>query len=323
VPNLLESKYHSVRDRWVTSYLSLGIRVKLANASVPVSVVISSFEEGEQLAETVKSVLLGSYTPLEIIIVDDGSTDGSCERDWPLNVRLLRQQHAGIARARNAGAEIAHQPVLVFLDAHCTVERSWLLPLLRVLESEPEALVGPAVRDAREPRYIGCGAEIVDAVFTYRWCHVNGPGVREVGIVPGGCLAIRRECFVSGGGFGPFHEYGLEDVDLALRWWRAGRPLLGVAESQVGHRFRVNAPYKAEQQAWVENVLRTALRHLGGEQLQSCVLLCSHLPTFNAAIAAVLAEPWISAREQIVKAERRTIDSYIEHWAPRAYQRSL
>jgi len=294
--------------------------VTLANGAAPVSVVISSFEEGEQLAETVKSVLAGSYTPAEIIIVDDGSTDGSCERDWPPNVRLLRQQHVGIARARNAGAEIATQSVLVFLDAHCTVERRWLLPLLRVLETEPEALVGPAVRDARDPRYAGCGAEIVDAIFTYRWGQANGLGVREVGIVPGGCLAVRRECFIGDGGFGPFHAFGLEDVDLALRWWRAGRPLLGVAESQVAHRFRGNAPYKPEQQAWVENVLRTALRHLVGQELQRCVLVCSQLPTFNAAIAAVLAESWIAAREQILKAQRRTIGSYIERWAPRAYR---
>jgi glycosyltransferase involved in cell wall biosynthesis len=294
--------------------------LKLTNVTAPVSVVISSFQEGEQLAETVKSVLAGSHTPVEIVIVDDGSTDGSCERDWPSNVRLLRQQHAGIARARNAGAAIATQPVLVFLDAHCMVDRSWLLPVLRVLETEPEALVGPAVRDAREPGYIGCGAEIVDAVFTYRWCKVNGPGIREVGIVPGGCLAVRSEYFIGDGGFGPYHGFGLEDVDLALRWWRTGRLLLGVPESQVAHHFRVNAPYKSEQQAWVENVLRTALRHLDGEELKRCVLACSQLPTFNAAIAAVLAEPWIAAREQIVKAQRRTIDSYIERWAPRAYQ---
>jgi glycosyltransferase involved in cell wall biosynthesis len=291
------------------------------NVTAPVSVVISSFEEGEQIAETIKSLLAGSYIPIEIIIVDDGSTDGSCARDWPPTVRVLRQQHSGIARARNVGADHASQPFLVFLDAHCMVASNWLEPLLHVLERVPEAMLGPAVRDERQPLYVGCGAEIVDSVFTYRWCPVNGYGIREVGVVPGGCLAVLRERFISDGGFGPFHAFGLEDVDLALRWWRAGRPILGVAQSQITHRFRTKAPYKIESQAWVENVLRTALRNLAGGELQTCVLSCSQFSSFNAAIAAVLAESWIDAREKIKSNERRTIDSYIERWAPRAWKR--
>jgi glycosyltransferase involved in cell wall biosynthesis len=288
--------------------------------AAPVSVVISTFEEGERLYGTVKSVLANSYAPVEIIIVDDGSTDGSCERDWPPAVRLLRQQHVGIAYARNAGAAIATQPVLVFLDAHCEVDSEWLLPLLRVLDREPDALVGPGVRDARQPRHIGCGAHIVDAVFTYSWYPAKGRDVIEVGLVPGGCLAVHRECFISSGGFGPFRAFGLEDVDLALRWWRSGRPILGVGESRITHHFRASAPYQREAEAWIENILRTALRHLRGDKLRSCILTCAQFASFNSAVAAILMEQAMSGAQQILARECRTIDSYIERWAPSAWR---
>ncbi|QQE89509.1 glycosyltransferase family 2 protein [Azotobacter chroococcum] len=287
--------------------------------SVPVSIVISTFEEGGALASTVRSVLSASYVPAEVIIVDDGSTDGSTERDWPPNVHVLQQEHSGIAHARNVGAEIASQPILVFLDAHCSVDQNWLLPILGVLESVPDALVGPSVRDAREPGFAGCGAQIIDPLFTYRWSQSDNYGVREVGLVPGGCIAVRRECFLGDGGFAPFREFGLEDVDLSLRWWRAGHPLLGAPQSHIVHCFRTHAPYRPEPQAWVENVLHTALRHLSGERLRSSVRRCSQFESFNAAIAALLAQPWIAGHERIEMSACRTINGYIEQWAPRAW----
>lgn len=299
--------------------MPIGHAVSAARDIVPVSIVISTYEEGDSLAETIRSILSASSVPAEIVIVDDGSTDSSIECDWPSNVRVLRQAHAGIARARNAGAAFASQPFLVFLDAHCWVDHDWLPVLLRELESEPEAIIGPAVRDTRGSGFTGCGAQIIDPLFTYRWSRPDGDHVHEVGVVPGGCLAVRRDLFLGDGGFGPFRAFGLEDVDLSLRWWRAGRPLLGAPQSRITHCFRAYAPYPAEPQAWVENILYTALRHMSGERLRSSVHRCSQFESFNAAIAMVLAQPWIAGQEQIAMNSQRTIDSYVEKWAPRAW----
>ncbi len=260
---------------------------------LPVTVVISTYEEGEALAATVASLLAAQWLPAEIVIVDDGSTDGSTGRstagDWPAPVRVLRRPHEGIAPARNAGARSATQPALVFLDAHCDVDGGWLPPLLDAIDRHPDALAGPAVHDRREPALAGCGARLVDPLFTYQWCRPAVDTVHEVGLVPGGCLAVRTERFLAEGGFGPFREFGLEDVDLSLRWWRAGLPLLGVPASHVTHRFRATAPYPPARQAWLENVLTTALRHLSGPRLEQCVRRCGQLAGFNEAIAAVLA----------------------------------
>ncbi|MGW2377911.1 hypothetical protein [Kitasatospora sp. NPDC001683] len=74
----------------------------------------------------------------------------------------------------------------------------------------PDALVGPAVRDASDSRFVGCGAELVDALLTYRRRPVAGPGPIEVGLLPGGCLAVVRDRFLAEGGFAAFSGFGLE-----------------------------------------------------------------------------------------------------------------
>lgn len=84
-----------------------------------VSVVIPVFNGEAFLREAVESVLAQKYSPLEIIIVDDGSTDGTetMARSLPEPVRYLRQNNAGPAAARNRGIEHAQGSLIAFADA--------------------------------------------------------------------------------------------------------------------------------------------------------------------------------------------------------------
>lgn len=84
-----------------------------------VSVVIPVFNGEAFLREAVESVLAQKYSPLEIIIVDDGSTDGTetVARSLPEPVRYLRQNNAGPAAARNRGIEHAQGSLIAFADA--------------------------------------------------------------------------------------------------------------------------------------------------------------------------------------------------------------
>lgn len=84
-----------------------------------VSVVIPVFNGEAFLREAVESVLAQKYSPLEIIIVDDGSTDGTetVARSLPEPVRYLRQTNAGPAAARNRGIEHAQGSLIAFADA--------------------------------------------------------------------------------------------------------------------------------------------------------------------------------------------------------------
>ena len=85
-----------------------------------VSVIIPVYNYDRYLAEAVESVLSQTYQHLEVIIVDDGSTDQSGEvaRSFAgSGVRYCPQVHAGIGPARNKGVELAQGEFLAFLDA--------------------------------------------------------------------------------------------------------------------------------------------------------------------------------------------------------------
>jgi glycosyltransferase involved in cell wall biosynthesis len=84
-----------------------------------VSVIIPAYNAAHFLAKAVASVERQGYSPLEIIVIDDGSTDNTAEvvRSLRSVDRYLRQENAGPATARNRGIEIAQGEFIAFLDA--------------------------------------------------------------------------------------------------------------------------------------------------------------------------------------------------------------
>ncbi len=92
----------------------------MAEAAPLVSVVIPTYNRRELLKETIQSVLDQSYTPIEIIVIDDGSTDGTTEALADLasagRIRYLRQENRGLGNSRNCGLGMARGEFVSFLD---------------------------------------------------------------------------------------------------------------------------------------------------------------------------------------------------------------
>jgi glycosyltransferase involved in cell wall biosynthesis len=84
-----------------------------------VSVIIPAYNAAGFLAEALMSVAAQNYTPLEVIVVDDGSADSTAAvaRAFSSSVQLIEQPHAGAGAARNTGVAAAHGDFLAFLDA--------------------------------------------------------------------------------------------------------------------------------------------------------------------------------------------------------------
>jgi len=103
-------------------------QVKLQNSLI--SIIIPVYNEEEVIGDCLKSLLRQSYKPLEIIIVDDGSTDGTIKKILKFNVKVLKQLHKGPGSARNLGSKKAKGEILVFVDADMTFDKNFIRDLV-------------------------------------------------------------------------------------------------------------------------------------------------------------------------------------------------
>lgn len=110
--------------------------------SIPlVSVVIPVFNRELLLSDAIESVLRQDYSPLEIIVVDDGSTDGTATvaKGFGGSIRYAYQQNAGPAGAKNRGLELANGNLIGFLDSDDMWAEGSLDILLSCLAENPQA----------------------------------------------------------------------------------------------------------------------------------------------------------------------------------------
>jgi GT2 family glycosyltransferase/peptidoglycan/xylan/chitin deacetylase (PgdA/CDA1 family) len=196
-----------------------------------VSVIIPCFNLGEYLDEAVDSVLRQTYRDLEILVVDDGSTDPSTRRlldDYRRDkTRVFRRPHRGVTHARNFGIGVATGEYLCFLDADDRLTA-------RCLERTTERLLGdPSLS------------------FVSFWVRLFGDENWEWKPVRCDLLGLLCECTVATsavvrraaveavGGFDPTMEVGHEDWDLWLTLVERG--LRGAILPEVLFEYRRRA----------------------------------------------------------------------------------
>lgn len=105
-----------------------------------VSVVIPAYNTSSFICTTLRSVLISTFRDLEIVVVDDGSTDATAEMvdAFDSRVRLVRQANAGVSVARNSGIQSSDSELLAFLDSDDVWHPQKLELQLRALEHNPK-----------------------------------------------------------------------------------------------------------------------------------------------------------------------------------------
>ena len=105
-----------------------------------VSAVIPAYNNAQYLAEAIDSALAQTYEPIEVIVVDDGSTDSTPHvlTQYGNRIRAIRQGNQGVSVARNTGISAARGAVIALLDADDTWEKTALTDLVAVLKHAPD-----------------------------------------------------------------------------------------------------------------------------------------------------------------------------------------
>lgn len=184
-----------------------------------VSVVLPTYNRRRLVQETIDSVLRQKFADLELIVVDDGSTDDTgrtlTDRYGPL-IRYVYQENAGESAARNHGIALSRGKYVGFVDSDDLWHPDKLKRQVEILEANP--LVGLVSTQAFWINYLGLqlrkapdGASRQDDVIS--WAELVLDNVIAGG---GSSSLIRRECLVKAGGFDQAIRFG-EEWDLWIR----------------------------------------------------------------------------------------------------------
>ena len=181
----------------------------------------------------------------EVILVDNGSTDGTKEflAELQGDVRIIRnEENLGFAKACNQGARAARGKYLVFLNNDTIPEPHWLKPLVSEVDEHPEVgIVGSKLLFADgSVQHAGVVfmRSHLSAYHVYRSASNAVPAVnqrREFQAVTAACMLIRREVFEEAGGFDEGFINGFEDVDLCLKVREKGHHVIYQPRSVVYH----------------------------------------------------------------------------------------
>lgn len=182
-----------------------------------------------------------TFTPLEIIVVDNDSTDGTLgmlATKFPHLRVLAGQGNRGFARSVNAAALVAKGDIFLFLADDIIAEPTYVEELVHALDTACAAIVGGVLRewpDASRLNYAGATVSRSYRLRVNRSRVPTGDDPVEVGFVPGNDLAVRRDVFESLGGLDRAYETVYEDLDLCVRARRAGHRLALAPRAHAAH----------------------------------------------------------------------------------------
>ncbi len=276
----------------------------------PVSVIVPAFNEVVGIERSVRSLAASDYPELEVIVVDDGSTDGTGDLVAGLalpDVRVLSQQNSGKPAALNHGLAEARHDIVVMVDADTVFEPRTLAHLVQSFRSAEVGAVSGNTKVGNRRRLLG------------RWQHIEyvmGFNLDRrlydvlgcMPTVPGAIGAFRREALADAGGVSGATL--AEDTDLTLAVGRAGWRVVYEENARAWTeapatlrglwRQRYRWCYGTLQSVWKHRAAlwRPGERAIGRRGLPYLVLFQIALPLFAPLIdlfsiyGIVFLDPW-------------------------------
>jgi len=186
--------------------------------NIKISVVIPLYNKRDYILRSVNSVLAQSYDNLELIVVDDGSTDGSANSIRSVvdsRLSIHRQNNAGEGAARNTGAKLATSNWVAYLDADDSWKPEFLAEIATMVNKFPSATLcatGYRIRTPGSCTVVGTKGQAAAEL------HSNFFKLAHAGKLPfcASSVAVSREVLIACGGFAEQEPLGA-DQDLWCR----------------------------------------------------------------------------------------------------------
>ena len=206
------------------------------------SIIIPTYNRSERLANCLNAIALLDYPRdnFEVIVVDDGSKTTLDGVIAPLakqiNIKLLCQENAGPATARNRGAELAQGRFLVFTDDDCQPARDWLSRFAAGFQNNPEAMIGGKTINALDNNLFSTASQkLIDYLYEY-----YNPAQGKNAFFASNNIAMSAANFKTLQGFDvSFPLAAGEDRDFCDRW-NLRYPISYLPEAQVYHYHQLS-----------------------------------------------------------------------------------
>lgn len=189
-----------------------------------ISIVIPLYNKAKSISRTLDAILAQTYKDYEIVIVDDGSTDGSglivdeyAQTHPQIRICVYHRENKGVCAARNLGVQVAKGECIAFLDADDLWDKGYLKEAAKLILDFPKAAMWginyAETNSGQITRVLQTG--LPDDFRGYVEDYFRMPN-RRSDLYTSSSTIVRKEQFLQAGGFDERIKYA-EDVDM---WWR-------------------------------------------------------------------------------------------------------
>jgi GT2 family glycosyltransferase len=251
-----------------------GASAHAANSPL-VSIIVVNHNGMDVLPKCLSALSNLDHPNCEVIIVDNGSKDGSAEfaeafsSKHPQHV-LRFPKNRGLAVARNAGVRLGKGRYFAFIDNDGFAEADWLSAALDAFAANPRiGAIAPLVLFNSRPDIVnGLGGGLTDRAFGFDFLYYRPLGYYPLPdeiLYPMGCGMVLRQEVVAL--IFPIDEMLInyyDDVEIGIRTWKSGYRVEPCANAKVRHAFSHSTPNSSQMQKEVlchRNRLRTALKY--------------------------------------------------------------
>lgn len=243
------------------------------------TVIIPFLNEGNEVVETVKSLRFYVSNKIDIIVINDFSTD---ELDYqsmlsPYDVYyVLNKKRLGVAASRDLGVNLCATPYFLLLDAHMRVyNEKWLNDITDLLKNNDRQLLCAQTKQLWKNNNgriekLKDVAPVYGAYATFNkgklspgieWNYIQkeeSEKLQPIACVLGAGYAASKRYWQYLRGLEGLKFYGCDEVYISLKVWQEGGKCILLKEHSFGHVYRKNAPYQIPQCSFVYNYLMVA-----------------------------------------------------------------
>jgi len=231
------------------------------NENPLVSVIVLNYNAGELLLNCIESVKKSTYKNLEIIVVDNISTDKSqkaCKEKYP-DIKLIQNdENFGYCEGNNIGIRDAKGDYIIILNPDTIVESNWIEELISAYNKFGEGLYQPKHLSLNEKTVYMSAGNMLN-IFGFGYAREKGNKdenqfneIEEIGYASGTCLFTSSAVLKKVGLFDPFIFLYHDDLDLGWRASQLGIKSYYVPTSLIYHAESYSLKWNAEKFYWLE-----------------------------------------------------------------------